>query len=911
MNRTVLSSLTLLAVICSWQSAIAQTDGTIALSTDKIEVVVSLQMPRIIKYRLKATGGDTAGSVGGGGPQVVIIDPNGREHEIRWAELSPTVSHTQDSVVFTCTATVGGRTATVFDYAIRLESNVVTITTERIQEMNGCELLEFRFPADPLIRVAGDVPSARVCVGDLLGEPWRGGEKAEPGRIVKPGEKLGEQYHFGLVYNEKVAAGIWTNALYRKGTKPIRTTVGENWAGLYTNNHRYSYKDENYEPYVCKIGLVGDVSGDGAIDWKDAACFIHDSIPRRVKLNQDCVKYMLNHGVDFESAPESVLRKICNISDGHRQMVLLSGWNGWGWDSEYPTWNQPGEEFGGREGLYVLHENAHKYRAYTSIIHNFDDAYMRTRMWDESIISRNSDGSLVRGTWWSGGPSYIISAYRLWKTGKAKGTIDGLIAQGLEHQIFSDVFTILSYRGDQGPDGAGDEETNLVLGKFKILDYLAQHDIYMNSEGFNYEMLGRYIGAHNGYQAGISRDPNRPPLAFFICHGLLAKKVWGADSDEGRFRGEDTEVETPFKAGQVYRWAMLMEFYGDKPTRDFRVTDDGYYAKYGQDAEVNWNKTAGVTVALAGAKIADGKSVLLPKPELGPAMWDVLRAYTDSAEPMRYSKPAHWRDPNELTVMELTYDNPPKPVANDGVVQFAGDQLVIHIPQGHPYKLVYGRNHVEQETRFEPLPPRRPLTYPLDEVIGRQGADSRPPWIRLKTRRQMTPSEGVTLCVGCSAVWPTKEQATEHAAAIVSKKIAWFVRQNYVNRSRQYEQASGANTGSLGYDNWNLGYEAAVKMYTRESIQSNPDAQWYWERVLAGPNREPGWKAFVALPFRAEDGQAVYIQAAKDRLQQCREQLQQNLSTDRKSPLELNVRVYEKLLNEEPSKKPMPVKLQV
>jgi hypothetical protein len=620
---------------------------------------------------------------------------------------------------------------------------------------------------------------------------------------------------------------------------------------------------------------------------------------------------MLNHGVDFASAPESVLRKICNISDGHKQMVLLSGWNGWGWDSEYPTWNQPGEEFGGREGLYVLHENAHKYRADTSMIHNFDDAYQRTRMWDENIISRNSDGSLIRGTWWSGGPSYIVSAYRLWKTGKAKETIDGLIAQGLEHQIFSDVFTILPYRGDAGPDGAGDEETNLVLGKFKILDYLAQHDIYMNSEGFNYEMLGRYIGAHNGYQAGFSRDPNRPPLAFFICHGLLAKKFWGAGSDEGRFRGADTEVETPFKVSQVYRWAMLLQFYGAESMRDFRVTEEGYYAKYGQDAEVVWNRKKGVTVSLGGRKIADGKSVLLPKPELGTGMWDVLRAYTDATEPMRYPRPAHWRDPNELTVMELTYDNPPRPVANEGLVQFAADQLVLSIPSGRPYKLVYGRSRVEQETQFEPLPSRQPLTYPLDRVLERQGGAERPEWIRLKTRRQMTLPQGVTLCVGCSAVWPTKEQATEHAAAIVSKKIGWFVRQNYVNRSREYERKCDADTGRLGYDNWNLGYEAAVALYTREQVQANPGAKWYWEKVQAGPHREVGWKAFVALPFTPADGQAVYLQAAKDRLQQCREQLQRDPAGQRRRQLELNIRVYEMLLNEEPSKRPMTVKFQV
>jgi hypothetical protein len=116
---------------------------------------------------------------------------------------------------------------------------------------------------------------------------------------------------------------------------------------------------------------------------------------------------------------------------------------------------------------------------------------------------------------------------------------------------------------------------------------------------------------------------------------------------------------------------------------------------------------------------------------------------------------------------------------------------------------------------------------------------------------------------------------------------------------------------SRGYDNWNLGYEATVKMYTRESLESNAGAKWYWEKVVAGPNREIGWKAFVALPLTAKEGQAVYIQAARDRLQECREQLQRNPSPERRRQLELNVKVYETLVNEEPSNKPMPVKFQV
>ncbi len=972
--------ITALAVLITGAAAAAQ--NTTTISSDRLEVDVSLDAPRILEYRLKQTGGRILGSVGQGTPSVVVSQRGGQRRAIAWSELTPTVTRTASAVVFSCTARIGQTVAATFDYAIRVAGNTVTIEMQNVREAEGHDLDEWLFARDPLIRVSADLSGARACAGDLgaagiiapagqrLGGAARGGARG--------GEAV-EQFHFGLVYTDAAAAGIYSNSLYRQGQKPVHVLVGDNWTGIFANNHRYSYKDENYEPFRCQIGIMPDVNGDGVIDWKDAAIFIHDVFPKRVKLRQDSIKYMHNHGMDFFDAPENVYRKICNMADGHIQMVLLSGWNGWGWDSEYPTWNQPGEEYGGREGLYHLHNNAHKYRAYTSMIHNFDDAYKNTRGWDESIIARRADGSLWNATWWSGGPSFIIGPYRFYKTGKMKETIDGLIAQGLERQIFSDVFTILPWRSDEDPVNGADAETNLVLGKFKLLDYLAEHDIYMNSEGFNYEMLGRYIGAHNGYNPGFSRDENRPPLANFICQGILAKKYF-SPGDEGRFRGADTEVPTPFSPDNLYRWSMLISFYGEKPMRDFRVVPEGYFARYGDDVEVLWRQQTagdrgrggrggggadagqaqvqltavarggrgagggGVEVRFQGNMIADGRSVLLPKPDLGQRQWDVLRAFSSTGQTMRYPKPKNWTDMNQLTVMAMSYDHPPQIISRVNTfisgpsdivpiqtattersmeirrgpdaqrwvsVAFEGNELVIDIPRDQPIKLVYGLDLVPMEQVFIPLPPRNPITYPLEEVVERIGGSERPAWVRLKTRRNIELEPGVVLAVGASAVWPTREEATQHAANIVAKKMAWHVRQAYVNRAREAEKQVGATTDSLGYDNWQLGYDGAMALFTPERINARPGVQWYWERVRAGPERQEGWKAFVCVPCRGADAQQVFIESIKIRLSECQRQLERNPTGQQRARLELNVKVYERLLEAEAKRAPAALRFQV
>ena len=951
----------------------------VTLSNGQLDVDVSLEGPRVLSYRLKATGGEILGSLGKGTPSVEVSKRGQAAVTVEWQALSPKIVPSADAVVYSCTAKLGEVTAVTFDYAIRLKGNVVTIGTENIKEADGYDLNAFLFPADPIIRVLASDPSARVCVGNL------GETRANPdSHLVRPGEPLDAEFHFGLVYAGNVAAGIYSNSLYRKDTKPVQTLVADGTTGLFTNNHRYSYKDENYEPFLCQVGIVADVNGDKAIDWKDAACFIHDAIPHRVKLRQECIKYMCNHGTDFEYFPENVARKICNLADGHPQMVLLAGWNGWGWDSEYPTWDQPGEEYGGREGLYKLHENSYKYRAYTSMIHNFDDAYKGTRMWSDAIIARKADGELLNATWWSGGPSYIIGPYRFWKSGQAKATIDGLIAQGEERQMFSDVFTIIPWRDDLDSADPADPETNLVMGKFKILDYLASKDIYMNSEGFNYMMLGRYIGAHNGYDAGLNRNLNQPPLAWFICHGLLTKKMW-SPTDEGRFRGEDTEVPSPFSADNLYRWSMLLSFYGDKPIRDFKVIEGGYSARYGDDVEVVWNQgpaatrpttrpagergmrgrgeatTGGVTVTLSGAKIADHRSVLLPKADLGKDMWNVLRAYSVDGLTMRYPKPRNWTDIKQLTALALTMENLPtslvanasmkmgegelrvtsstvegdtlkvQAVSKDGKgvagdvsfkVAFVGDELVIDIPRDQPVKLVYGPGLLVKETVFEPLKINKNITYPLDEVVLREGgdgkpADQRPEWIRLRTRKQMTLPADVTLAVGASASWPTKEEARKHAAWIVARKMAWNLRETYVEHghTRSYEQLAGValkeTETKLGYQNWYLGHVACERLLTVAGLNARPGTQWYYEKVKYGPGREEGWKAFVCTPFTPEQAREIYLQAARDRIAECQALLQKSPTPVEKLQLELNIKVYQILLNEEPKKKPEPIKFQV
>ncbi len=107
----------------------------------------------------------------------------------------------------------------------------------------------------------------------------------------------------------------------------------------------------------------------------------------------------------------------------------------------------------------------------------------------------------------------------------------------------------------------------------------------------------------------------------------------------------------------------------------------------------------------------------------------------------------------------------------------------------------------------------------------------------------------------------------------------------------------------MGYDNWNLGYTTVRRLYTLETISQCPEVEWYAEKVRHGPERKVMWKAFISIVVKVEEIHEVYVQAAKERLEECRAEIQEgvgNLESVRR-----NVQVYEKLIAEESSKPPV------
>ena len=325
-----------LIVIVGMLLAAVVSAAPVKIRSAALTVTVESDAPRILDYTHDIAGGKILGSLGKGAPGVEVRrDLDGKTVTVEWAGLSPKMTSSADRIAWRCTAQIDGKPAATFDWAISVAGEVVEIATQNIVELPGYDILTFKLPADPLIRVTKELPGARAGICNLN----------NPGVWLPAGESLADKLpvgrnqpapqkdpaqpvpcEFALVTTDKVAAGIYANNV----SAPYLALAADGGTGIWVADFRYSFKTENYEPFSCKIAIVGDRNGDGKVDWQDAAMCIHSFIPKRVNLRTDAVKYMANHGLNFAEFVEDRVRKVCYLLDGYQQICMLSGWNGLG-----------------------------------------------------------------------------------------------------------------------------------------------------------------------------------------------------------------------------------------------------------------------------------------------------------------------------------------------------------------------------------------------------------------------------------------------------------------------------------------------------------------------------------------------------------------------------------------------------
>ena len=207
--------------------------------------------------------------------------------------------------------------------------------------------------------------------------------------------------------------------------------------------------------------------------------------------------------------------------------IVSAGWNDGGYDGRTPSHLPVLEAAGGKEAferLVAKTQNA----GYQFTLHATNtDAYKVSPMWSEDFISKNRDGSLVKGGVWAGGRCFLVcqkASYEGW----VKDELVEMRKLGAKGPHYIDVYSATYPNRCADPKHLATPETmahyqNKILELSKKIfggaaseggfDHVAGNIDYINYVGRDIKTLRE--GKHNPLVKGVY------PLWELVYHGII------------------------------------------------------------------------------------------------------------------------------------------------------------------------------------------------------------------------------------------------------------------------------------------------------------------------------------------------------------------------------------------------------
>jgi hypothetical protein len=505
-----------------------------------VEVVLDREDALPYQYRMLQHGQRFWGAVCGSQVQVAIFrrvpvrfsmaagGETWRSHAKPAVTLPMSASSVKASATqadFQFDVTYEGAAAATFVLRYLLNGSSVQVTLEDVKETPGYELLDVELPS--LAAVREEEGPAWLAHGNDTGGSLADLAKAPAGRLrdsylwnrqltVLPVVMIGtpkaavvlEVEAFTdtteLVVNGREPrrrAMVGTKKIYRvNGTLPWDMQIGG-------NTPRMSGNERTPNPLVgqtslCVLDFIGDLDGDGTVNWLDGAKLVRRRLP--VIPNHyfdDKVRYgatldrpslqKTTPPMTFEQAGKQI-RETAALIDYSPQIFVLSGWQYTGHDSGYPAVDKVNERLGGYNGLVRLITESRQYNATVTFHDNYDDAYMSSPKWDPSIIARAPNGELWKSyDWGTGENSYIIGLAKYMRGPGVERIRDTCERYPLKDIYYLDVFSSYPTRNDWDPEHPASGVRNLFEGRFKIIEEFAKCGLVLGAEDFSYAFVGK------------------------------------------------------------------------------------------------------------------------------------------------------------------------------------------------------------------------------------------------------------------------------------------------------------------------------------------------------------------------------------------------------------------------------------
>lgn len=476
-------------------------------------------------------------------------------------------------------ATYEGHAAASFTLRYALEGATVYVSLEDVRESQGCELIEISMPHLATVREE-DAP-AWLAHGD------DGGSVASLSE-AKPGH-LPENTFWGKVLATLPVVMIGTDRAlcvletlaYMDGTElAVMGESGHRRAALgtvktYRVNGSLCY-DMNTAPppgprvcgdektpnllvgqrSLCRLDFLGDLDGNGFVDWLDGAKLVRKRMPE-IPTHYYDDKFLYIIAGMFPPAPEprtnfeqanKLIHDVAALTDNHPQVAYIGGWTNRGQDSDYPSVVKVNDKLGGYDGLMNLMQEARRVNCNVSLDDNYDDAYRSSPAWNPDFIARQPDGELWKSRTWTVEPSYIIGLAKYMKGPGPERVRFTCEHYKLRKTILVDVLSYYPIRNDWDRAHPASGYQNLVEGRYKVLEDFAKEGIDVVSEALRYAYIGKMSQLATGPTGGRCPFGGKqvPLLPTIYRHSV----IWGGMD----WKYPESIVNSLFYNGRACLW---------------------------------------------------------------------------------------------------------------------------------------------------------------------------------------------------------------------------------------------------------------------------------------------------------------------------------------------------------------------
>lgn len=616
-----------------------------------------------------------------------------------------------DSVIYSLVVKYNGVQVAEASLVFRLAGRRLSIRLAIVQEAEGFELLEIRFP----------------CLFALNGEDTHlidffGGGRLIPLSNTKP---MGFLHNYdtrnaaamyncsGMVMLESHSLDDRVYVMAEETGAGKRAVMG---AAIVTRVRARKEMRSIETPNTHCIDMEFSMNRSEGYHWMDFARWLRQGLrsknrdihskavhytiystqgpapePWQVKEDSPFAVTRLNQGFKFTEILAEI-RKYHHLFDGYRQLPFLYGYNKQndddGTNMSFPYAYETDPRAGTLEELKQCIEAACRYNTWLHLYENYDDIYL-SRHADLTHAALDEYGKPYRGWIWADGLSYITGNRKYSQTGAMQERVKKMAEMyGPRKASYIDVLSSEVLRWDFDPRCPSSAETSLRYRR-EIIEEFNKYGMDVYSETLVHPYVG-YMGY--GHHTRINRGEvlfhgeRYIPLIAAVYHGIIGYNGSGGSRKElldGLVDAAFYNFEIDKPTEEPVKWVYLQNFplglLENEIMQECIETETGYQITYSGNCRITVDYSAkSYEIVHSGRTVGRDWTALVPGTREG----DWLALSLDGGC-MSYPAPEGWQDGCRVKAVVLTAEGDGEEVQ----CQVDAGKLVLHMPQSRPVRI--------------------------------------------------------------------------------------------------------------------------------------------------------------------------------------------------------------------------------